>query len=99
MGAQRWSFHPDDAVNLAELDPDGRHAYQGPYDYILAADHDRIVAEAEARGWNLGARAALEDLHPHSPFCASRSPDRCTCGNTEWVDSLLAALRKPEVEG
>lgn len=62
--------------------------------YILAADHDRIVAEAEARGWN----AAIEAV-PHSEICLSLDPDAderdCDC----YHRIVVAALRRPEVEG
>ena len=60
----------------------------------LAADHDRIVAEAEARGWN----AAVEAV-PHSEICLSLDPDAderdCDC----YHRIVVAALRRPEVEG
>ena len=52
----RWIFHPDDAVNMPELDPDGRLAYQGPFEYVPLADHltalERVRVETlrEARG-------------------------------------------------
>lgn len=57
---------------------------------ITEADHDRIVAEAEARGWN----AAVEAV-PHSEICLSLDPDAderdCDC----YHRIVVAALRKP----
>jgi len=99
MGVQRWSFHPDDAVNLTELDPDGRHAYQGPYDFVLAADHDRIVVEAEARGWNAGLEAAVnavDDVYPVSDQWGHHTLPHI---DRRQARAAIAALRKPEVEG
>lgn len=51
----------------------------------LAADHDRIVAEAEARGWNAAVEAALRLL----PLEEARKVYKL----------LLPEPGKPEVEG
>jgi len=51
---------------------------------VLAADYDRDVAEAEARGWN----AALDEV----------GSARVRTLDPSLLD-VLVALRKPEVEG
>ena len=70
----------------------------------LAADHDRIVAEAEARGWNAGLKALddrvaseLERLPAQGP--KSKVADTLLRASREVVQYAIAALRKPEVEG
>ena len=60
---------------------------------VLAADHDRIVAEAEARGWNAAVEAAVNAVRA---LC--NHDDGTECGLDETLDAI-AALRKPEVEG
>ena len=63
--------------------------------YILAADHDRIVAEAEARGWNAGLSGLdgklveAMDLLDGDPAIIGLRKAR----------AAITALRKPEVEG
>lgn len=82
---------------------------------ILAADYDHDVAESEARGWNAGLSdpAVREQIIKtltdegseseggwHSWRCHDKSRYPGPCGCTPAVaDALLAALRKPEVEG
>lgn len=93
MGARRWTVALD-----GYLIPIGggreREVYDDGEQVVLAADHDRIVAEAEARGWN----AAIEAV-PHSEICLSLDPDAderdCDC----YHRIVVAALRRPEVEG
>ena len=62
----------------------------------LAADHDRIVAEAEARGWNAGLElwiASVQRLLEDVPAdCIQAAVYRANI-------KAIAALRKPEVEG
>lgn len=52
--------------------------------WLTEADHDRIVAEAEARGWN----AALDEV----------GSARVRTLDPSLLD-VLVALLKPEVEG
>lgn len=128
MGARRWTVALD-----GYLIPIGggreREVYDDGEQVVLAADHDREVAdlsrrigkledgiarieaaadrrlqwwqeaksdvaEAEARGWN----AAVEAV-PHSEICLSLDPDAderdCDC----YHRIVVAALRRPEVEG
>ena len=43
----------------------------------LAADHDRIVAEAETRGWNAAVEAGprlIDDVHPVSGLRGQHAP-------------------------
>ena len=66
---------------------------------ITEADHDRIVAEAEARGWN----AAVEAADPvvaamPTAFWINSSSDEAQ-DHKRYVRAAIAALRKPEVEG
>lgn len=77
----RWIFHPDDAVNMPELDPDGRLAYQGPFEYVPLADH---LAELERMRVETlrEARAAVLGPIMHDDACCSRG---CTQQHwTEW---------------
>ncbi len=59
MGVQRWTVALD-----GYLIPIGggreREVYDDGEQVVLAADHDRIVAEAEARGWNAAVEAAIK---------------------------------------
>lgn len=103
MGARLWDYI--DVCNEGDVDAK----------WLTEADHDRIVAEAEARGWNAGLSdpAVREQIIKtlmdegseseggwHSWRChdKSRYPGPCGC-TPAIVDALLAALRKPEVEG
>ena len=66
---------------------------------MRAADHDRIVAETEARGWN----AAVEAADPvvaamPTAFWINSSSDEAQ-DHKRYVRAAIAALRKPEVEG
>ena len=84
MGAQRWTVALD-----GYLIPIGggseREVYDDGEQVVLAADHDRIVAEAEARGWNAAVEAALRLL----PLEEARKVYKL----------LLPEPGKPEVEG
>ena len=83
MGAQRWTVALD-----GYLIPIGggreREVYDDGEQVVLAADHDRDAAEAEARGWN----AALDEV----------GSARVRTLDPSLLD-VLVALRKPEVEG
>lgn len=68
MGARRWTVALD-----GYLIPIGggreREVYDDGEQVVLAADHDRIVAEVEARGWNAAVEAAIkavDDVYPVS---------------------------------
>jgi len=71
-------------------------------DYL--ADHDRIVAEAEARGRAKGlqdAEIAVRNLHIASWSTIETGPDHgCECAEEhealERAERAIAALRKPE---
>ena len=87
----RWGvdFDPDTDAPFAASWPD-------PYgEWMRAADHDRIVAEAEARGWNAGLSgldkqlAKAMDLLDGDPSVIGLRKAR----------AAITALRKPEVEG
>ena len=94
MGAQRYVDHPTLGWMTLEKYNEISPLIRPRRAYVLAADHDRIVAEAEARGWN----AAVEAV-PHSEICLSLDPDAderdCDC----YHRIVVAALRRPEVEG
>ena len=65
----------------------------------LAADHDRIVAEAEARGWNAALEAAVnavDDVYPVSDQWGHHTLPHI---DRRQASAAIAALRKPEVEG
>lgn len=67
--------------------------------YILAADHDRIVAEAEARVWNAAVEAAIkavDDVYPVSDQWGHHTLPHI---DRRQARAAIAALRKPEVEG
>jgi hypothetical protein len=66
---------------------------------ILADDHDRIVAEAEARGWNAAVEAAIkavDDVYPVSDQWGHHTLPHI---DRRQASAAIAALRKPEVEG
>ena len=94
MGAQRWVNHPTLGRMTLEHYNEISPLIRPLRVTVDAADHDRIVAEAETRGWN----AAIEAV-PHSEICLSLDPDAderdCDC----YHRIVVAALRKPEVEG
>lgn len=74
---------------------------------VLAADHDREVAEAEARGRAKGLEGAertVRGLHISPWSTIETGPDHgCECAEEhealERAERAIAALRKPEVEG
>lgn len=91
MGARLY-WCADDYVADAALAGPG--PFEGARLFVLAADHDRIVAEAEARGWNAGVgearrAAASTPLHSESPFAWE-------IHLAVWadIDAAIAALRK-----
>ena len=94
MGAQRWVNHPTLGRMTLEHYNEISPLIRPLRVTVDAADHDRIVAEAETRGWN----AAIEAV-PHSEICLSLDSDAderdCDC----YHRIVVAALRKPEVEG
>lgn len=98
MGARRWTVALD-----GYLIPIGggreREVYDDGEQVVLAADHDRIVVEAEARGWNAGARAALQWNWGHYSDCSTITGGSCNCEIKGEIEESIAALRKPEVEG
>lgn len=67
--------------------------------YILAADHDRIVAEAEARGWNAAVEAAIEAVDDVYPVSDQWGHHTLPHIDRRQASAAIAALRKPEVEG
>lgn len=100
----RWIFHPDDAVNMPELDPDGRLAYQGPFEYVPLADH--LAALERVRVETLReARAAIDDIYPVSDQWGHHTlPHIDRRAARAAIDRLIAlakadTLRKPGVEG
>ena len=106
MGARRWTVALD-----GYLIPIGggreREVYDDGEQVVLAADHDRIVAEAEARGRAKGledAERAVRGLHIAVWSTIETGPehaceDRSECDALERAERAIAALRKPEVEG
>lgn len=91
----RWGvdFDPDTDAPFAASWPD-------PYgEWMRAADHDRIVAEAEARGWNAAVEAAVnavDDVYPVSDQWGHHTLPHI---DRRQASAAIAALRKPEVEG
>ena len=67
--------------------------------YILAADHDRIVAEAEARGWNAAVEAAIKAVDRVYPVSDQWGHHTLPHIDRRQASATIAALRKPEVEG
>lgn len=113
MGAQRWEvkYDPSDGAGYFYPVPPTTDWFTADAEVILAADYDRDVAEAEARGWNAGLSdpAVREQIIKtlmdegseggsgwHSWRCFDKSRYPGPCGCTPAVaDALLAALRKP----
>ena len=99
MGAQRWVNHPTLGWMTLEKYNEISPLIRPRRVVVLAADHDRIVAEAEARGWN----AAVEAADPvvaamPTAFWINSSSDEAQ-DHKRYVRAAIAALRKPEVEG
>ena len=66
---------------------------------VDAADYDRDVAEAEARGWNAAVEAAIkavDDVYPVSDQWGHHTLPHI---DRRQARAAIAALRKPEVEG
>jgi len=92
MGADR--FYPNGGVY--RLDP-GEVPGLGFY---READHDRIVAEAEARGWNAAITSALTWLERVDHYWLGVGSEGQDTMVKYWqLKPQIAALRKPEVEG
>ena len=98
MGARRWTVALD-----GYLIPIGggreREVYDDGEQVVLAADHDRIVAEAEARGRNAAVEAAIkavDDVYPVSDQWGHHTLPHI---DRRQARDAIAALRKPEVEG
>ncbi len=98
MGARRWTVALD-----GYLIPIGggreREVYDDGEQVVLAADHDRIVAEAEALGWNLAVEEAIkavDDVYPVSDQWGHHTLPHI---DRRQARDAIAALRKPEVEG
>lgn len=98
MGARRWTVALD-----GYLIPIGggreREVYDDGEQVVLAADHDRIVAEAEARGWNAAVEAAVnavDDVYPVSDQWGHHTLPHI---DRRQASAAIAALRKPGVEG
>lgn len=98
MGAQRWTVALD-----GYLIPIGggseREVYDDGEQVVLAADYDRDVAEAEARGWNAAVEAAVnavDDVYPVSDQWGHHTLPHI---DRRQARAAIAALRKPEVEG
>lgn len=108
MGAQRF-WCADDYVADASLA--GYRPFKGARLFVLAADYDRDVAEAETRGWNAAVEAAEKAvtaerdrwLKAADSIRDFDSDTEMTCrayAESHAADlALIAALRKPEVEG
>ena len=103
MGARRWTVALD-----GYLIPIGggreREVYDDGEQVVLADDHDRIVAEAEARGWNAAVEAGVAGLRalPASRMYDPWEDDFATPERfipRQHALDAIAALRKPEVEG
>ena len=98
MGARRWTVALD-----GYLIPIGggreREVYDDGEQVVLAADYDRDVAEAEARGWNAAVEAAVnavDDVYPVSDQWGHHTLPHI---DRRQARAAIAALRKPEVEG
>ena len=98
MGARRWTVALD-----GYLIPIGggreREVYDDGEQVVLAADHDRIVAEAEARGRNAAVEAAIkavDDVYPVSDQWGHHTLPHI---DRRQASAAIAAIRKPEVEG
>ena len=63
--------------------------------WLTEADHDRIVAEAEARGWN----AALSEVDTILLSVLGQRLPRPRERHALAAIAAIAVLRKPEVEG
>lgn len=87
MGARLWDYI--DVCNEGDVDAK----------WLTEADHDRIVAEAEARGWNAALEAAVnavDDVYPVSDQWGHHTLPHI---DRRQASAAIAALRKPEVEG
>ena len=74
MGVQRGWVFPDDLHH----GPPANVIKDVIQHVVLAADHDREVAEAEARGWNAAIQAVLEyglGDQEHDAIAALRKPE------------------------
>ena len=85
MGAQRWVNHPTLGRMTLEHYNEISPLIRPLRVTVDAADYDRDVAEAEARGWNAAVEAALRLL----PLEEARKVYKL----------LLPEPGKPEVEG
>ncbi len=98
MGARRWTVALD-----GYLIPIGggreREVYDDGEQVVLAADHDRIVAEAEARGWNAAVEAAIKAVDGVYPVSDQWGHHTLPHIDRRQARAAIAALRKPEVEG
>ena len=98
MGARRWTVALD-----GYLIPIGggreREVYDDGEQVVLAADHDRIVAEAEARGWNAALEAAIKAVDHVYPVSDQWGHHTLPHIDRRQASAAIAALRKPEVEG
>ena len=98
MGARRWTVALD-----GYLIPIGggreREVYDDGEQVVLAADHDRIVAEAEARGWNAALEAAIKAVDHVYPVSDQWGHHTLPHIDRRQARSAIDALRKPEVEG
>lgn len=66
---------------------------------VLAADYDRIVAEAEARGWNAAVEAAIEAVDDVYPVSDQWGHHTLPHIDRRQARTAIAALRKAGVEG
>lgn len=103
MGAQEWAVDLNGFI-VPIGDGEAIDVLETGITVVLAADHDRDVAEAEARGWNLAVEAASEAVDGGFTTLAN-DPEVDQVGR-DLVHAYLAgaldaiaALRKPEVEG
>lgn len=92
MGVDRW----DVDTSSSDWEYAMHRAENGSF--ILAADHDRIVAEAEARGWNAAVEAAIKAVDGVYPVSDQWGHHTLPHIDRRQARAAIAALRKPEVE-
>ena len=95
MGAQRWVNHPTLGRMTLEHYNEISPLIRPLRVTVDAADHDRIVAEAETRGWNAG----LSDLDKQLAKAMDLLDGDPSVIGLRKARAAITALRKPEVEG
>ena len=95
MEAQRYVDHPTLGWMTLEKYNEISPLIRPRRVVVLAADHDRIVAEAEARGWNAG----LSDLDKQLAKAMDLLDGDPSVIGLRKARAAITALRNPEVEG